>query len=149
MNTQPNILSILRMLRDFAEQRPGLAPRNYISHWSDAAGRAAYRAEARRITRQLHDAQELLALASMTPDAIGPHLRAELQHGRLALVPDGDGWRLDFTTCQYWPTEYRAAVCRVLAGALWAMLRERYPYQNPRYSVRQLVTRGVFKRWFH
>lgn len=146
--TTPDTITILRMLRDFAKQRPGLDPRNYISHWSDAAGRAAYRAEARRITRQLGDARELIGLASLTPDAIGPHLRAELQRGRLTLAPDGDGWRLDYTTGQYWPVEYRAAVCRVLAGALWAMLRHRHPDRHPRDSARQLVTRGVFKRWF-
>lgn len=137
----PTTLITLRMLREFAEQRPGLDPRNY----GDAA---SYRAEAKSITRQLDDARELIALASMTPDSVRPHLLAELQRGRLALEPNGDGWRLDFTACQYWPTEYRAAVCRVLSGALWAMLRERYPDQHPRYSVRQLVTRGVFKRWF-
>lgn len=146
--TYPTTSTILRMLREFAEQRPGLDPCNYISHGADDAGRAAYRAERRAITRQLDDARELIALVSMTPSAIGPHLLAELQHGRLTLEPRGDGWRLDYCTGQYWPTEYRAAVSRVLASALWAMLRERYPDRHPRDSVRPLVTRGAFKRWF-
>lgn len=139
--TTPDTFTILHMLREFAEQRPGLDPRNY----GDAA---SYRAESRHITRQLGDARELLALASMTPSAIGPHLLAELQRGRLTLEPHGDGWRLDYCTGQYWPTEYRAAVCRVLSGALWEMLLERYPDQHPRDAARSLVTRSVFNRWF-
>ena len=138
----PTTYTLLFMLREFAKQRPGLEPDNY----GDAA---SYRAESRAITRQLGDARELIALASMTPDAIGPHLLAELQRGRLTLALRGDRWRLDYTTGQYWPTEYRAAVCRVLASAIWDMLRERHPDRHPRDTARQLVTPGVFKRYFN
>ena len=141
--TTPHPFTVLRMLRKFAEQRPGLDPRNY----GDAA---SYRADAKRITRQLNDARELLALAETTPYTIEPHLIDALSRGRLTLAPTADGtdWRLDFTTCQYWPTEYRAAVCRVLATAIWSMMRDRYPDRHPRDSVRQLVFRGVANRWF-
>lgn len=123
---------LYQAIESWIRQRPGLEPRNYISHWADTAGRAAYRSEARTITRQLHDAQELLRACQLW-NISEAALAAEMTH-RLTW----DGQRLDYTTGQYWPIEYRAAVCRALSSALWAKF-------GP--DARNMVSRQVAKRW--
>ena len=80
---------------------------------------------------------------------------------------------LDYCTGQYWPTEYRAAACAVLASALWAYWRadmkpdgkrtETFSYGIGTYEVdtynglrfadavqkvaRRELSRGVVSRW--
>lgn len=139
-------------LFDFISQRPGLDPRNYISHWADDAGRKAYRSESRQITRDLQDARTLLREVSgraFTPDQWADAFRA--YSGRLSW----DGTRLDYCTGQYWPTEYRRAVCAVVASLLWDDYREAIggmALSNPgdaiRTHFRQRFGRGIGRRWF-
>ena len=108
--------AIIEALRTFSRQRPGLEFGNY-------GDLASYRADMRSITRDLSHAQELLRAvrdSSITADDI---LRAA-DGGRLDIRFDGDGVRIDYCTGQYWPVEYRKAVCRVLASALWAHVRD-------------------------
>lgn len=116
---------LYQAIESWIRQRPGLDPRNYISD-------TAYRADSRRITRQLHDAQELLR-ACLLHDISEADLAAEMTH-RLTW----NGLTLDYTVGQYWPTEYRAAACRALSGALW---RKYGP------TARTMVARQVARRW--
>lgn len=140
---------ILGALGAFAEQRPGLDPRNYISSGRDSEGRRAYFGEARAITRDLHDARTLLA-AVRWRQGIGA---AELAKafgafsGRLTLTDRG----LDYCTGQYWPTEYRKAVCAVLASALWAYWRDEgaKTADDIRRKARREFGRGIASRWFN
>ena len=44
--------------------------------------------------------------------------------GRLQFVSKGDAVAVDYTTGQYFPTEYRNAACAVMAQALWDHARE-------------------------
>jgi hypothetical protein len=53
---------IINALRAFVEQRPGLEPVNYGS-WT------SYRQESREVTRDLHDAREILNVARWTVTA--------------------------------------------------------------------------------
>lgn len=110
----PDRATVLELLASWINQRPGLDFANY----GDVA---AYRSESRRITRQRDDALILLgavARSSMTAECLLGGFRA--YSGRLQVESDGrGGWRLDYCTGQYWPTEYRAAACAVLASALW------------------------------
>jgi hypothetical protein len=46
-----------------------------------------------------------------------------------------DGKRLDYTTGQYWPTEYRRAAAAVLASALWSYWRDCVPATPAGYAV--------------
>ena len=108
--------AILTAMRKWINQRPGLDAANY-GH--DMDGRAAYRAEAREIARDGRDARTLLAEVEARPGITATDLRRALAQsfsGRLSW----DGKRLDYTTGQYWPTEYRAAAASVLSSALWA-----------------------------
>lgn len=147
--------ALLRALRGWVAQRPGLDPRNYISHGGDETGRRAYRAEVAGIRRNLHDARILLvavehARYGIPADALA-RACASAYGGRLRWTWDGHTGRLDYCTGQYWPTEYRAAVCAVLAAALWAAAREARPDEDGdalRRHFRAVYGRGVAGRWF-
>lgn len=119
---------ILQALSAFIARRPGLQPGNYISSWNDTAGRKAYRAESRQITRDRHDAEHLLrevSLSGMPLETLREAFRA--YSGRLKLFENAQGGvALDYHAGQYFPTEYRRAVCAVLAQALWDYHREDY-----------------------
>lgn len=165
----PNIPALLLA---FAEQRPGLEFANY----GDVP---AYRAESRSITHDLHDARTLLAACDhVAPEEWAQGFRAF--SGRLTLE---EGWtdqagvhcwrvikpdnpstpfpiirhRLDYCVGQYWPTEYRRAVCAVAAGALWARHRDDYaadarPGESAGSAIRRSFKRRfgahIARRWF-
>jgi hypothetical protein len=121
---------IIALLRSFIAQRPGMDPRNY----GDAA---SYRAESRGITQDRHDAERLLREVELSPLAIPEAALREAFRafsGRLTLT-DGPNntLRLDYCTGQYFPTEYRRAVCAVLSAALWDARRASMP--PPRYIM--------------
>lgn len=109
---------ILRAMSVFAEQRPGLK-------WGNYGDARAYRSESRSITRDLHDARQLLAAVGWRSSIGAEQLRAAFRafSGRLSW----DGTALRYCTGQYFPTEYRRAVCAVLASALWDYARGTMP----------------------
>jgi hypothetical protein len=71
--------------------------------------------------------------------------------GRLQLVERDGAVAVDYTTGQYFPTEYRKAACAVLASALWDYAREQgYATGNEiRKWARQEFGRGIASRWFN
>lgn len=119
---------LIALLSRWIHQRPGLDFRNYCSGWHDHAGRRAYFSEMRSITKDLHDARELLRAVELS-GITGEELAAAFPRafsGRLTLKQRIDGkWALDYCTGQYWPTEYRRAACAVLASALWDYKRDK------------------------
>jgi hypothetical protein len=144
---------ILEALETFARQRPGL-------DFNDYGEFSSYRSELRSITRDLRDVQSLLIAVykadSMTEETLRGAFRA--YSGRLTLSdqPDG-GVALAYCTGQYWPTEYRKAVCAVLAAALWDHYREDFakaakdgesPGSAIRRKFREWFGRGIQSRWF-
>lgn len=142
---------ILATLDTFVNSRPGLDPRNYISHGRDEEGRRAYRQESRSITRDLHDYRILRAqveLSGMDADAIlkaAPRAYA----GRLEIVETETGHRVSYCTGQYYPTEYRRASCAVLATALWDYYREPEDTGDSiRAKFRRMFGRRIQRRWF-
>lgn len=125
----------------FIKQRPRFKYANYMG------APEAYRADAREATRQLRDARELARVAYWTarPEA----LRYAFDTAR-RLTWDGE--RLDYTTGQYWPLEYRAAVARALANALWHTWRDRMgdaaTADAIRRKARDVFGRGLAGRYF-
>lgn len=114
-----NKQEICALLGAFVNQRPGLDFNNYGCAKS-------YRAELRSITRQRADALKLLRAVELresisAKDLIEPFQTAYC--GRLSLVENKGKPALDYCTGQYYPTEYRAAVCAVLARCLWEWVR--------------------------
>ena len=149
MKTQTNTPTergdILAALYTFAHQRPGLEFGNY-------GNPAAYRAEVRAITAKLHDARKLLRAVEM----VGSISAADLKDGFSAYSGrlSWDGQRLDYCTGQYWPTEYRCAVCAVLVRVLWEFFRNCAPkgtanlQQYVRDEAARLLGRPLANRWF-
>ena len=111
---------ILEALSAFIRQRPGLEYGNY-------GNPVSYRAEMRSITQDRHHAETLLAAVRWRESIGEPQLREAFRafSGRLSIVDRADGAiGLDYCTGQYFPTEYRKAVCAVLSAALWDHLRD-------------------------
>jgi len=113
--------AIIDALRAFVEQRPGFDWHNY----STASG---YRSDQRRATRQLHDARQLLRAVELRDSITADDILRESIGGRINLsmteahgAPHCD---VDYCVGQYWCTEFRAGVCRLLASVLWTWKRD-------------------------
>lgn len=131
---------VMRSLRAFLDQRPSLEFANY-------GAVAAYRSDSRRITQQLNDAKILCGAVEMRSVSGSDLIEAIRADSRLSIRRREDlSFELDYTTGQYWPIEYRAAVCRVLSRALWAYWRA--DGIDPRKAARQYLGRGIASRWF-
>ncbi len=100
----------------------------------------------REILRDGRDARAMLKAiewSSMEADDILKGFGAF--SGRLTL----ENGRLDYCTGQYFPTEYRAAVCGVLASALWQYYRTpETTGDDLRKLFRRKFGRGIQSRWF-
>ena len=135
--------AIILAFRVWIAQRPGLEFGNYGDVRS-------YRAEQRRIRRDYDDALTLirsLELASISAADIKKALQSAFC-GRLSW----DDGRLSYCCGQYWPTEYRKAVCSVCASALWGYHRRNYDAsESPGVELRAFFRRcygALAKRWF-
>jgi hypothetical protein len=141
--------NIIAALHAFANQRPGLDFANYGEV-------SSYRQEYRRITRQLCDFRQLVRFVEMS-GITGEEIEASAKSAfssRLSLVERGDKVGVSYCTGQYWPTEYRAAACAVLANALWQYHRADIPKdaEKPgdllRAKFRRMFGANIQKRWF-
>ena len=103
--------NILALVSAYIEARPGFDWRNY--HGAPAS---CYRADYAKARRGLHDGRALLRACALSGVTAATLADALTDARRLTLTADG---RLEFTACQYWPVEYRAAACRALADALY------------------------------
>lgn len=159
---------VLAALGAFVLQRPGMEPGNY--GWG-AEGARAYRAELRRVTRDRHDAERLLShfgVRAVPLETLRGAFRA--YSGRLTLhehweqhsaetypgKPCGSecdhrefkGCSVSYCTGQYFATEYRRAVCAMLAQALWDHWREGYAASAKRGESAGDAIRRNFRREF-
>ncbi len=137
--------AIIAELSNFVTSRPGFDPRNYGS-WSD------YQSDARRSQRDRRDAETLLravAWSNITADELIEAARGS----RITIRTDipGELARIDYCTGQYYPTEYRAAVCRLLSSALWNYWREGLTDQSVdaiHRTARHALGFAIARRWF-
>lgn len=112
---------ILQALQAWVRQRPGLEFGNY-------GNATAYRAELRGITRDRRHAETMInAIAwrdSIGADDILQGAKGAFS-GRLTITEGADRRvSVDYCAGQYWPTEYRRAVCAVCSSILWSYARE-------------------------
>lgn len=134
---------IVAALQKWIAQGPRLRFENY-------GCRKAYSAEQRAVLRDRQDAERLLSAVQCIVDITGEDLRGAFgaYSGRLAW----DGERLEYTTGQYWPTEYRKAACAVLARALWNHFGQTPECKNGddvrRAAAQYMRNAGVVRRWF-
>lgn len=114
---------VINALRKWIAQRPGLEFGNY----GDAS---AYRSEMRSITKDRHHAEQLLGQVAWRDSITGAQIIEAAKHaysGRLSITVCDGSVTIDYCTGQYWPTEYRRAVCAVLAAVLWDYWRDNMP----------------------
>lgn len=141
--TTPNKSVLITLLSNWIKQRPGLEFGNY-------GNVSAYRSEMRNITRQRHDAETLLARVSWDDEISAQDIIDAFPQafsGRLSF--DAENLKLEYCAGQYWPTEYRAAACAVLARVLWNEARDRYETGDAlRKHFRQQFGASIQKRWF-
>lgn len=152
---KPTKEQIVNLLHRWINQRPGLEYGNYGDF-------SAYNSEMRHITKQKHDAETLLRaveLSNIDADTLLGGFRAYSGRLEIKFVPQKPDmlrmgeFRLSYCTGQYWPTEYRAAACAVLASALWDYYRPDYvDMENPGDKIRAAFKRMFGKRmqetWF-
>lgn len=145
MNNDNNLKQqICSALAAWIRQRPRMEFRNYGDIKS-------YRAEVRSISRDKRDAELLLATVRNRDSITGEQLIEASKRafsGRLSLIIVEDDKTnvvekvtIDYTTGQYWPTEYRKAAAAVLASALWAYTRDNMP-SGPRPHRDASLTSG-------
>lgn len=152
--------AMLAALNTFARQRSGIEYGNY-GDWR------AFNSERRSITKDLKEARVLLSFIEHTDSITYANLRDGLRaySGRLTvtLTKTNTGYasRTDYCTGQYFPTEYRRAVCAVAASAIWDWFRdgcmptdadlERQHISAGDYirkRLRMQFGRGIASRWF-
>jgi hypothetical protein len=112
----------LRLLAAYAAKNPGLDFRDYCRDWQDKDGRAAYFSEARSITKDLDRVRKAILsayYAGVTDDDLVECSQGE----RLTIERTAGGFDLDYCVGQYWPTEYRGAVARLLNRAAYKAAR--------------------------
>lgn len=148
---------IITALRAFVAQRSGM-------DWRDYGDVTSYRAEQRSITRDGKEARELIREIewrdSITADMIIDASKLAFS-GRLSIVHRDDGAvGVDYCAGQYFPTEYRKAVCALCACLLWEYMRINYgagfaqsagrPVTGSelRAQFRKEYGRGIASRWF-
>ena len=113
---------IINALRTFAQKRPNLEYGNY-------GNPSSYLKESRAITRDLNHARKLLGKVERSSITAQDLIVAsnEAFCGRLTIIPANsysDEFKIEYCVGQYFATEYRKAVCAVLARALWNHWRE-------------------------
>ena len=105
--------TIIAALRKWIAQRPGLEFGNY----GDVS---SYRAEMRSIGRDLQHARAMVNYVAWHDSITAEMILDAAGSGRLSIVVRDDGTvAIDYCTGQYWPTEYRPAVCRLLSSVVW------------------------------
>lgn len=141
--------TILNALAKHIAQRSGIDARNYFSDWRDTEGRKAFAAEYREILREGRDARALLYAVRRSPSITADDILAASKRafsGRLSWNDKKQRW--DYCTGQYFPTEYRAAACAVLASVLWNW-SERPTTDDKRKYFRGEFGRSIQSRWFN
>lgn len=104
--------TIIDALNAWVSQRPGLDYRNY-------GDPVAYRAEMRSIGRDLQHARAMVNYVAWHDSITAEMILHAAGSGRLTLTADGDKVTINYVTGQYWPTEYRRAVCSLMATVIW------------------------------
>lgn len=138
--------AMIEALWRFINQRSGIDSRNY------GGSREAFMGDYRPMLK--HGAQARLMLRqvelrnSITAEDLLKASRA--YSGRLQFQERDGGVEIEYTTGQYFPTEYRRAACAVLSQCLW-------DYWSPdcktaddiRRQARRELGRGIAQTWFN
>ena len=136
--------TIIAALRKWIAQRPGLEFGNY----GDVS---SYRAEVRSIGKDLQHARAMVNYVAWHDSITAEMILDAAKSGRLSIKVEGDKVRIDYVTGQYWPTEYRRAVCRLLSSVIWYWMRTNDPQRSGemiRKAARRELGNSIANRWF-
>jgi hypothetical protein len=148
---QTSKATLCDMVRKFIDQRSGMDFREYGND------RAAFMSDYRPMLRNGRDARRLLAFVEGREDITADDILTTTSgNGRLEFFYAGGGVRLEYTTGQYFPTEYRAAACSMLAILVWLALDRDLGDSDPengaadaiRRRARRIFGRGIASRFF-
>lgn len=139
-----NVLNSAALLVDFVQQRPGFEFANY-------GNVTAYRADMRESTNDRSDFYELFsfAISKIGSEQLSAAIYSQLDKGSRLYIVTG---KMHYHTGQYFPTEYRAAACRLLANILWAYVRGNYGFNTGddiRKYFRRQFSRRICKNYFN
>ncbi|NBW21147.1 MAG: hypothetical protein EBR82_75615 [Caulobacteraceae bacterium] len=130
---------MMNALSVFIRQRAGLEFGNY-------GDLRSYRQEQRMITKDRHQAFELFRFVDRSESITSDRIKAEAKN---RLEWKNGGW--EYTTGQYFPVEYRRAVCSLLSCVLWNWFREECNCETRekiQAAARREFSRAVAQRWF-
>lgn len=137
--------AMIRALGAFISQRSGIDGQNYGS-------RESFMGDYRQILKHGRHARQLLSFVSRRDISAEDLISASQSafSGRLSFVFRGDSVAVDYTTGQYFPTEYRRAACAVLARAVWDHFRTgcNYSPEEIRKAARREFGRAIDSTWF-
>lgn len=140
-----NRQTLIAALYAFIGQRSGIEWGNY------GGSREAFMGDYRPILRHGHHARQMLRyveLSGITAEALIEATSAFC--GRLQFIQRDNGVGIDYTTGQYFPTEYRNAACAVLARAIWHHWRpDCGTGDDIRRRARREFGRAVESTWFN
>lgn len=145
-----NKQAMINALYAFISQRSGIEFGNYqCGDWKQS--REAFMGDYRPILRHGKHARRLLRYverSSITAEQLKEASRA--YSGRLQFIERGDKVGVDYTTGQYFPTEYRNAACAVLARAVWDHWSPDYKTgEEIRKAARREFGRSIASTWFN
>lgn len=136
---------IIEALYNHINKRPGMEFANY----GDVS---AYRQDYRGILKDYDHARQMLRYVELSSSITGEDIVKASQSafsGRLEWDDEKGKWR--YCTGQYFPTEYRAAACAVLASVLWSWFRDQCGYETGdaiRKAARNNFGKGIQQAWF-
>ncbi len=139
--------AIINALRVFINQRSGIDFANY-------GERQSFMGDYRPMLKHGRYARQLLRFVERC-DSITDKMLLDASRafsGRLQFIERGDKVGVDYTTGQYFPTEYRKAACAVLTTAIWDWLRDACECKTGddiRKAARREFGRGIASTWFN
>lgn len=136
--------TIIDALHQWINQRPGLE----FSNYGDVS---SYRAELRSIGKDLQHARAMVNYVAWHDSVTAEMILDAAGSGRLSIVVTDGTVAIDYVTGQYWPTEYRRAVCQLMSSVIWYCLRENCEYKTGddiRKAARRELGQSIANRWF-
>lgn len=146
-----NKQAMVNALRCFINQRSGIEFCNYqTGDWK--ASQEAFLSDYRPMLKHGRHARTMLRAVELRDSITAENLlnASRAYSGRLQFVERGDKVGMDYTTGQYFVTEYRKAACAVLAQCLWDFwAKDVKTAQEIRQQARAEFGRAIAQTWFH
>jgi hypothetical protein len=142
---------MIEAMYKFINQRSGIDFRNYDTG-DYKRTREAFNSDYRPMMRHGKQARMMLRAVELRDGITAERLKeaSRAYSGRLQFMERDGGVAIEYTTGQYFPTEYRSAACAVLAQCLWDYWR---PDCKTGDEIRKQAAREfgrvIAATWFH